>query len=171
MSVPLVKQAAWISLLPQLLVLSLFIALTHRLLQPITLDSSMPIGAIFYFAYVVAVRNLLARPHRRGIRLVKAGRFAEAIPQFEASYQFFTRRLWIDRWRYLTLLSSSAMSYREMALCNIAFCYGQIGEGAQSKIYYQRALQEFPNSGLATAALNIILAAQNAPDMQNPLQE
>lgn len=159
---PIVKQYAWISVLPQLLVLALAIVVTHQVLRSPALNTSILIGALIYLAYSFAVRNLLTKSHRKGIYLSKAGKFADAIPEFDASYEFFTSHLWVDRWRFLTMLSSSATSYREMALCNIGFCYGQIGDGRKSKEYYERALQEFPNSVLAIAALNIIQATENA---------
>lgn len=59
------------------------------------------------------------------------------------------------------MLSSSKMSYREMALANIGFCYGQIGNGEQSKVYYEKTLLEFPESGLAKSALKLITAAES----------
>ena len=43
-----------------------------------------------------------------------------------------------------------------MALLNIAFCYGQIDQGKKSKEFYQRTLNEFPNSSLAASALKMI---------------
>ena len=54
------------------------------------------------------------------------------------------------------MMSRSAMSYREMAQINIAFAYSQIGDSAKAKQYYQRALDEFPHSGMARAALRMI---------------
>ena len=43
-----------------------------------------------------------------------------------------------------------------MALNNIAFAYGQIGDGKKAKEYYERLLTEFPRSGIAKAALKMI---------------
>lgn len=48
-----------------------------------------------------------------------------------------------------------------MGLCNIAFCYSQIGNGQKAKDYYEQALKEFPENGLATAGLNIIKSVGN----------
>ncbi|MFO1522653.1 MAG: tetratricopeptide repeat protein [Kiritimatiellia bacterium] len=45
------------------------------------------------------------------------------------------------------------MSFREMALVNLAVCHAQIGNGTKSKQYYQQALAEFPKSALAQMAL------------------
>ncbi len=43
-----------------------------------------------------------------------------------------------------------------MALNNIAFCYGQMGNGEKSREYYEKILQEFPGSGLAKTALRFL---------------
>lgn len=55
------------------------------------------------------------------------------------------------------------MSYREMALVNIAFAYSQIGNGERAKAYYQHALEEFPNSSMAIAALRLIESVEQLP--------
>ena len=47
--------------------------------------------------------------------------------------EFFKRYNWIDKYRFVVLLSLSRISYTEMALANIAFCHGQLGEGGKSK--------------------------------------
>lgn len=99
-----------------------------------------------------------------GIKKNNAEKFEEAILDFEKSYTFFKKYGWIDKYRFITLLSSSKMSYREMALANIGFCYSQIGNGIKSKEYYERTLAEFPESGLAKSALKMINSMeQNAP--------
>ncbi|PHQ61052.1 MAG: hypothetical protein COC08_06375 [Maribacter sp.] len=61
------------------------------------------------------------------------------------------------------------MSYREMALANIGFCYSQIGDGIKSKEYYERTLKEFPESGLAKSALKMMSAMEKNAPQQNPL--
>ena len=60
------------------------------------------------------------------------------------------------------MMSPSAMSYREMALINIAFAYSQIGNGIKAKEYYQQTQQEFPDSGMANAALKMIESVEQS---------
>ena len=43
-----------------------------------------------------------------------------------------------------------------MALCNQAFCYGQIGDGQKMREIYEKTLSEFPGSILATTALRMV---------------
>ena len=64
-------------------------------------------------------------------------------------------------------MSAKAPTLRPMALVNIAFCHGQMGSGQLAKAYYERALQEFPNSGIATAALRMLIAM----GQDNPSQD
>jgi len=113
-------------------------------------------GAITYLILSQLLRGLLAQSHRRGMAKVKSEKFAEAIPIFEKSYNFFKKYDWVDKYRFLTLLSSGRMTYKEMALNNIAFCYGQMGNGKLSKEYYERTLSEYPDSGMAKAALRML---------------
>lgn len=95
-----------------------------------------------------------------GIKKNNSEKFEEAIPDFEKGYAFFKKYEWIDKYRFITLLSASKMSYREMAIANIGFCYFQIGDGTKSKDYYERKLKEFPESGLAKSALKMISAIE-----------
>ena len=149
---PIVRQVAWISLLPQLTFMGLLI------LGFYLLKSSDPIihGTLTYLAISLGLRMFIPKDHLQGMKLVKEQKFAEAISSFERSHQFFSTNPWIDKYRFLTLLSSSRMSYREMALCNIAFCYSQIGDGKTAIEYYARTLQEFPGSGIAQTALRML---------------
>jgi len=110
----------------------------------------------FYFFETFSPKS-----HREGLKLTKEHKFEKAIPKFENSYKFFTQNNWIDKYRFITLLSSSKMNYREMALCNIAFCYSQIGNGQKSIEYYKKTLEEFPENGLAQTGLKMLTSTEN----------
>lgn len=122
--------------------------------------------------YLVASRLWISRSHRRGVRLVRNQEYSSAVEAFKESYAFFEKNGWIDRYRAVTLLSPSAICYREMALCNIAFSFGQLGDGDSAEHYYRRALQEFPASGLAAAGLRLMESArQRVPHLVTPTDE
>jgi tetratricopeptide (TPR) repeat protein len=123
-------------------------------------ESFIVVGAAAYLVISFGLRRFIPRDHRIGIALFRRGSFADALEHFQRSYEFFTRRRWLDDWRFITLFSSSRVSYREMALLNVAYCYGQIGDGARSKEYYERVTQEFPGSRVAEAALRMFEAAK-----------
>jgi hypothetical protein len=167
MQTPMVGQVSWPSVLPQIAAVGLAIVLGIYL-EP---EDGVIWGAGAYLAYSVGSRRILTRHHRAGIALVKCQRFHEAIPEFRRSLDFFDRHPWVDRLRSVLLVSPSAMSYREMALSNIAFCYTQIGDGKLARESYEACLARFPNSGLATASLRIMEAARNADENKDNRSE
>lgn len=151
-NVPIAKQIAWIALLPQLALVGLLIYIFHAL----GYRTPAMLGVLSYYVLALVLRNLVARSHRKGMRLVKQQRYAEAVPCFEKSVEYFTENKWVDDFRFLTLLSYSQMTYQEMGLCNIAFCYSQLGNGQMAKKYYEQTLDKFPENSMAIAALNLI---------------
>jgi tetratricopeptide (TPR) repeat protein len=153
-NVPVVKQVSLLSIVPQVLVMALLMLLFYLL----KFDEFLIYGAASFLILVFLLRNLVARSHRTGMRLVKRQNFEAAIPLFQKSVAYFTKNAWVDKYRLFTLMSSSSMSYKEMGLCNIAFCYSQIGNGVQAKHYYEMVLKEFPQNGLAIAGLNMLNA-------------
>ncbi|MBW3624936.1 MAG: tetratricopeptide repeat protein [Armatimonadetes bacterium] len=158
---PVVRPYAWISFPIHLLVIAALVGLAYLILRPDPPRVALIAGAVTYLLYSRGSRTLLTREHLRGMRAVRRGRFTEAIPHFEASYDFFTRHPWIDRWRYVVLLSANAIPYREMALCNIAFCYAQLDDKERTLAYYERALEEFPGSAVARASLQRLRVAES----------
>jgi tetratricopeptide (TPR) repeat protein len=161
MRVPIVREVSWLAVLPQLLILASFIAIA-ALLGGGYDDRTLIFGAGTYLGLSFVLRHTVTRQHRIGIRLMKARKFEEALPHFELSAEYFGRHALIDKLRAFTLLSAARMSFREMALCNVAFGLSQLGRGAEAKAAYKRVLREYPDNPLASAALNMIVAAESA---------
>lgn len=158
MAVPVSKNISQYYLISQL-----FIALGMvGIFNIIGLSKALELGIVLYLGLGIILKILLSPSQRKGMKLVKQRRFKQAIPHFEKSYEFFSRYSWLDKYRWLFLLSASGSSYKEVALTNIAFCYGQTMEGKKMIQYYQQALNEFPDSGMARYTLNIIEASQSA---------
>jgi tetratricopeptide (TPR) repeat protein len=149
---PVIKQVAWISLIPQIAFMLILIAVYNRF----GFEDAGLYGALTYLSLSMGLRYFIPKNHREGIKLTKNNQFEKAISEYEKSYDFFTNNEWIDKYRYITLLSSSKMNYREMALCNIAFCYSQIGNGTKAIAFYKKTLEEFPENGLAHSALKML---------------
>lgn len=154
-TLPTVRQISWVSLLPQITLMGIFVLIYYF----IGTASYILYGAWTYLLLSFGGRAIVLRSHKKGMSSVKQGNFAGAIPHFQKSYDFFQTNGWIDKYRYL-ILSSSKISFREMALNNIAFCYSQTGQGGLAEEYYLRTLREFPESGLATSALRMINSAK-----------
>lgn len=157
--VPTVRPMSWLASIPQLLALAAAVTVGWLVTKS---SSGVFWGAVVYLAYSFGSRRLIPHAHRRGMRLAQTQQFEDAIRAHEESYDFFTRHSWLDRYRSITMMSPSAISYREMALINIAFAYSQIGTGDKAKEYYQRAQEEFPDSAMANAALRMIEAVQRS---------
>lgn len=124
-------------------------------------------GVITYFSIVLTIRQLFHKHHLRGIKLLKQGLFEEAIPHFEACYTYFKRHTWMDKYRFITAFSVSKDTFKEIALNNIAFCYGQLGDGAKALYYYKQTLAENPENGMALASIRFLQAANS---LEHPLE-
>ena len=118
---------------------------------------------VFFIAYLL-LRVLVPKNHRQGAEFYRSGDYAQAISEFEKSYAFFTKHAWIDKYRYIVLLSAGRISYAEMSLINIAICYTQMGDGNKAKEYYEETLSQFPDSEFAKMALQKLDAAANTTD-------
>lgn len=158
--VPVVRQVSWVATIPQIVAVATAIGLGWFIAQS---PAGGACGAAVYLLYSFASRKWIPRDHRRGIRLSQNHQFAEAIVAHQESYDFFTRHTWLDRYRSITMMSPGAMTFREMALINIAFAHSQLGDGAKAKECYRRALAEFPNSAMAAAAVKMIEAFEAPP--------
>jgi tetratricopeptide (TPR) repeat protein len=151
-SLPIIRQTAWLSLVPQIAVMAALVFAASAL----GVEQPPLAGIALYLVLLFTLRTALPRHHRRGMKLFKRERFADAIPEFRRSYEFFERYPWVDRWRALTVLSSSHISYREMALLNLALCLAQTGQVEEAIAEYQRTLVEFPGSKVAKMALRML---------------
>ena len=157
---PIIRPISWVAVLVQLALICVFALLIRVLFGVREPALVFLLGAIAHSVIYRLTRLLLTPEHRRGIALFRAQRFSEAAPQFEASYAALGRRPWIDRFRLLLLGSGGSMSYREMALCNAAFAYSQVGDGSRAVALYEQALREFPDSALAASSLQMLRAGQ-----------
>ena len=124
------------------------------------IDTPLVPAALSYLILSIALRKLVPGNHRRGVAYLRADIFDKAIEEFGASYRFFERHSWLDRFRYLTLFSSSRVGYREMALLNSAYCYARLGDDRKVREYYEKTLKQFPESEIAKSALQMFDAAQ-----------
>ena len=151
---PTVRQINWLSLIPQVMVM-VVLSFAWWFYDK---RNFILLGTLTYLILSIVLRGVLARQQRKGIQEIRKGNYNAAIPYFEKSYDYFTKNSYLDKWRSLFLLSSSRISYREMALINRAFCYTQIKDCEKAKELYKKALEEFPDSGMAKAGLNMLEA-------------
>ena len=150
---PILHQISWRATIPKLVAGGLAVLIGWQIAGSV---QGVIVGALVFLAYSYGSRLLIPWHHRRGVALMHRGCYGEAIERFEASYDFFGRHQWLDRFRCVFMMSSSAISYREMALLNIAYAHSQAGDGGAAKEYYERTLAEFPDSSLAQSSLRFI---------------
>lgn len=152
--VPVVRQVAWAALIYQFGLLALFVWL-YRLAG---FNDPVTAGGLSLIALIVVLRIAFTGLHRKGMRHVRKMEYAEAIPYFEMSYEYFSRHRNLDKYRAYLLMSASMLCYKEMALNNIGFCYSQLDHKAEAIHYYKRCLEEYPNCTIAQVALKMLEA-------------
>lgn len=157
MSVPTIKETNWLLVIPQLLFMGLVIGIYYLA----GIHDFFVLGMLTYGVISFGVRGYLTREHRQGINRVNQSAFHEAIPYFQNSYDFFNKHPWIDKHRYITMLTPSKMCYREMALNNLAFCYVKTGNADKAIEFYERCVAEYPENAMARRGLNLLKAHSN----------
>ena len=153
---PVVRKTAWAFVIAQVFLLLLLSLFFWKIFFPTDLSSAVAYAAILYLVYSFGSKSVLLKDHRQGMHLARSQAFREAIDKFQKSYEFLEKHSWLDQYRFITMLDSSARSYREMALCNIAYSHVQLGDSASAMKYYERALKEFPQSDMAQSGLEYV---------------
>ena len=149
----IIRKIAWSTTVPHLTILLSLIVFAWIIFLPDDFIRGSMFGALLYLIYSKGSKSLFLRHHQRGIYQIRLGSFQEAIASFTLSYEFLNRHRWLDHYRWVTLLDASAISYREMALVNIAYARAQLHGDIASLADYRRALDEFPDSELARAGI------------------
>lgn len=150
----LLRQINWLSVLPHIVVL-VSLALLFGLIG-MSWDIAVLMAAMLYLGLAVVLQNVIPADHRRAMQAFKKGNYAEAKEAFHDSYKFFKVKEWLDKYRSIFMLSVAKMSYKEIALVNMALCDLQEGNMQDAKAGYQRVLSEFPESKMAKEAIDYI---------------
>ena len=149
--VPTDRSIAWISLVPQLILMGIIFGVFYIL----KVKEPFLFVGFTYLLLSFGLKKIFLRNHNKGITLTKEGKNVEAIASFEKSAKFFSDHRWLDHYRFLTLLSASKCHYREMALVNISYCYMDLDNQDKAKEYYMKVLQEYPDNEMAKLGLGI----------------
>lgn len=155
---PIVRPVSWLNAAINIGVLAVFVIVGGALAQ----FGGAIAGAGVYLILSQLLRRIICRHHRIAIAHCKRQEFEQAIPEFQRSLKFFEDNPWIDRFRAITILSAAGMSYREMALVSLGFCYAQLGDGKNARLNYEQCVQQFPNSGMAESALRLMNAGASS---------
>jgi tetratricopeptide (TPR) repeat protein len=161
---PVVRQLYWMELIPQFIAIALLAGIPYVAFPDLDVPFDVFIAALVYLIFCRVMRAKFVRDHTSGMKAYHAQRFQDAISHFEASYRFFSAHRGLDRWRSLLFGVASRNPYRVIALCNMAYCYSQAGDGAQAIKLYEQALHEKPDCTLAKASLNMLRSVSSASD-------
>ena len=116
------------------------------------------LGSVTYLALAWTLRLTVARHHRQGVKALISQQYEKALACFLRSEEFFTRYPWVDRLRVITMFTSSAYSYREMALMNQVHALLQLHRPAEAVDALERLLAFAPDR-------------QDMEDMRDKLRE
>lgn len=162
-NMPVVRQVHWIQLLPQVAVLALLAVIIDACAPRLRWNEAILIAAAAYLVWCRILRAIVTRNHIAGMKAYRARRFNEAISHYLASYRFFSAHPHLDAWRSAVFGVASGNPYRIIALCNMAYCHGQIGEGQKAIELFEQALAEQPDCTLARVSLNMLRSTAPAP--------
>lgn len=158
---PQIKNVDWIRSIPHVLAVLLFALIFQALhVFPDWLTNFLA-GGLLVIAYRYIVRYSVTKYHAKGLQLVKAQKFNDAAVAFQKSLDFFESHPNLDKWRSIIFLSPGKYGYRETALLNLGYVYGQISEGDKAEQCYKKVLEMDPHNGTAQAALNLLNAKQS----------
>ncbi|HYG16085.1 MAG TPA: tetratricopeptide repeat protein [Bacteroidia bacterium] len=156
----LIKKIEWKYVAFQIL----FVGILCLLFYLLNIKHPVLSGTLLYIVLSLVVRAFVLDDFRKGIQAVKKGQYKEAITYFENIYNYLNKNGWLDKYRFITLLTVSKIPVREMALLNIASCCKELGNNFKAKEYYNRVLTEFPGSIMAQTALNMLNSFNDKTD-------
>jgi tetratricopeptide (TPR) repeat protein len=119
------------------------------------------VGLIVLVVYVKGMQWYLMRYHQAALKLIRAGKFDEALVPLQKALEFYTEHPGLDRWRHVLMATASRFSLREVAMMNIAYCFGQIGDKEKMIKHYERLASEYPDNMAAQNTLRFIDTLQS----------
>lgn len=140
--IPIIRSTNYFYFIPQIGILCFIIYILYLL----DVSHYLVLGASLYFLLSIYLKVLIPKWHRKGVFYLKKGELQGSILSFQRSYQYFQKNAWIDQYRALTLFSTSHLSYSEMAIMNIIYCYEQLGDKKNALKYHKLLQQQFPNN-------------------------
>ena len=94
-------------------------------------------GGLTYFTLAWTLRLILQHHHRKGMQFLRRKNYEAAAEAFRNSQRFYESHPWVDQYRFITMFSSSAIPYWQMALNNLGICYLYMGENTKALITFK----------------------------------
>ncbi len=134
----------------------LFLFVLILLFQLSGSDEAAVWAAMIYLVLAYGLRYFVPIDHRKGMRALTQGDYEQAISSFDMSFDFFSKHLWVDRFRVFTTFSVSKLCYREMAMVNKAFALVCLERKEEARALYEQCLTEYPKNNIAFYALKML---------------
>jgi len=125
-------------------------------------------GPIVFLIYSKIANYRAELYNKRGLNLMRARQYEKAAQQFRASLDYYDNHAWLDEYRHYVIMSSSARSYREKALYNLALAYHQQGQPGEAETYCRRLMEDYSLSDLVKSC-EVIL--ENLAEKANPYEK
>lgn len=147
------QETKWIALVPRLVLL----AILCFLLYPYDNQIFFVYAFFLYLAITYSIKySMIPGSTFTGVKFLKKGQFEEALPFIEKDIEYYSSKPWIDKYRFLLMISSSALSFREMSLCNRAWCLLQTGRVKETIDQYESVIRHYPQNVVTRAQLKTI---------------
>jgi tetratricopeptide (TPR) repeat protein len=148
-----------IAIIPKLL----FYGLLCLCFYPVDQKAFFMIG-LFAYIMLAALARWIFFPNSlyENTKMLRQAKFAEAIPLIQKTIDYYAKHQWIDRYKYALQISSSRWSIIETSICNMDYCYLQIGNVEKSKEIYAYVLEENPENFNARNMSNTINIVEHA---------
>ena len=153
MAVFLKKETTLIAIFPRLILIGILCLLLYPYNNQIFFVYAL---FIYLLIHYIAKYSLIPGSTFTGVKLMKEDKYEEAMPFIQRDIDYFTEKAWIDKFRFVLMISTSSRSYREICLCNLAWCLLQTGKVRESKELYERILVQYPENPVAKTQLNTI---------------
>lgn len=152
--VAFVKQETnWLALIPKISVIGILCLCFY----PLDKQNFFVIAFAVYLVLTFLARKFFFQNAlHEGIKLIREAKFGEAIPFIEKTIGYYTKHSWIDKYRFLLLISSAKRTIRESSICNLAYCHLQVGDIKKAKEIYHDILIQYPENINAESMLRTI---------------
>jgi hypothetical protein len=121
--------------------------------------SALLFGTLLFLLYrLIVVRRVVCRDHRRGVVLLKRGRFEEGLAAFERSEAVWRARPVLDRYRALILGSATPYRFEILARYNQAYALSRLGRGNECLDRLASVLEDDPSMMQAKELRDVLLA-------------
>lgn len=157
-----IPKVSWLMMIPILAIITGFVLAASAMFDVLY----GLVGGLVPVVLAQVLRRTVVRQQYLAVKLMNKDMYKQALPYCEKALAFIERHPWVDRYRWVALMSPTKVSYREMAMSNLAGCYMQVGEAKKAIELWEKMQQEFPGSEFAARALRFVESMKKMEQVQ-----